>query len=60
MTAPVTVRTPMCTGPQMRPNQSADGSVAERNLEGSLANCSAIFDTERPPHGRLQNVGYLS
>ena len=30
MPAPATVRTPMCTGSHERPNQSADGSVAER------------------------------
>jgi len=41
----------MCTGPQKRPNQSADGSVAERILERLLVNGSAPIDTERPPHG---------
>src|SRR5215472_11120899 len=52
MTAAVTVRTPMCTGPQMRPTQSADGSVAERILERSPSKFSAIVDTRRPSDGR--------
>ena len=53
MAAPVAVRTPMCTGPLTRPNQSADGSVAERVLEQSLFHRSAPIDTERPPHGSV-------
>lgn len=31
-----TVRTLVCTGPQMRPNKSADGSVAERVTRDDL------------------------
>ena len=46
------VRTPTCTGPQKRPKQSADGSVAERILERLLVSGSAPIDTERPPHRR--------
>lgn len=50
--SPLAVRTPMCTGPRTRPNQSADGSRAERVLEQSWVNGSATIDTERPPHGK--------
>jgi hypothetical protein len=47
-----TVRTPMCTGPQMRPKKSADGSVAERLLVTvSARNAVPPIDAERPPHG---------
>jgi transposase len=54
----LTVRTPMCTGPQMRPIKSADGSMAERILERSLIGGSAPIDTERPPHGRKDRLGF--
>jgi transposase IS116/IS110/IS902 family protein len=50
--SPLAVRTPMCTGPRTRPNQSADGSMAERVPEQSWVNGSATIDTERPPHGK--------
>ena len=52
-----TVRTPMCTGPQMRSTKSADGSVAERLLVTvSARNVVPPIDSERPPHGRPVGV----
>src|SRR5919106_4122075 len=52
-----TVRTPMCTGPQMRPTKSADGSVAERLLVTVSASRSMpSLDPERPPHGSARRA----
>jgi hypothetical protein len=55
----VTVRTPVCTGPQRRPFKSADGSMAERWIETASGQQHLALDCGRPPHGSRATVTTL-